>query len=161
MVKISIALILILNGCSSIGKSEILPAQREIATNQSGIAKVTQVETTGEENNYTFAVTVSSPDTGCDSYADWWEIITLDGELLERRILLHSHVEEQPFTRTIDSVAVLPEQKVIVRVHTSNDGYSSFAQQGTVSSGFTATTLPEEFAANLESVEPLPQNCAF
>ncbi|MGD1921438.1 MAG: hypothetical protein ACFCAD_22650 [Pleurocapsa sp.] len=43
----------------------------------------------------------------------------------------------------------------------SPDGYSSLAQKGTVESGFVSTTLSEGFAADLESVEPLPQNCAF
>ena len=37
------------------------------------VADVTAVEVRGEEGAYTFSVTVSSPDTGCDQYADWWE----------------------------------------------------------------------------------------
>lgn len=130
-------------------------------TQNSSTAKVVQVQATGEANNYTFAVTVSSPDTGCDRYADWWEVITPEGELLYRRVLLHSHVDEQPFERTGSPVTIQPQQQVIVRVHMSPDGYSPLAQQGSVASGFTEVTLSEEFAANLESVEPLPQNCAF
>lgn len=123
-------------------------------------AKVTDVEVMGEANDYTFAVTVSSPDTGCDRYADWWEVITPEGELIYRRVLLHSHVDEQPFERTGGIVAISPEQEVIVRVHMS-DGYSNLAQQGTVASGFNEVTLPEGFAEDLAAIEPLPENCAY
>ena len=130
-----------------------------LATNNT--AQVLKVEATGEANNYIFAVTVSSPDTGCDRYADWWEVITPSGELLYRRVLLHSHVNEQPFKRTGGVVKIQPQQKVIVRVHMSPDGYSLMAQQGTVKDGFKAITLPEDFATQLASVEPLPKSCAF
>lgn len=43
----------------------------------------------------------------------------------------------------------------------SDTGYSTLAQQGTVASGFTSTTLSPEFALELEKVEPLPGDCAF
>ena len=160
MLKIILILALMLSGCSTTIKSEILPKDTVMSENKS-IARVMEVEATGKADSYTFAVTVKSPDTGCDRYADWWEVITPEGELIYRRVLLHSHVDEQPFTRTGGTVAVKPEQEVVVRVHMSPDGYSSLAQQGTVESGFAATTLSEGFATNLESVEPLPQNCAF
>ncbi|MEM8722187.1 MAG: hypothetical protein AAGE84_23315 [Cyanobacteria bacterium P01_G01_bin.39] len=124
-------------------------------------AQITNVNATGEPNNYTFAVTVSSPDTGCDRYANWWEVVTPEGELIYRRVLLHSHVNEQPFQRTGGVVAILPDQEVIVRVHMSDTGYSALAQQGTVASRFAATTLSPDFGTDLETVEPLPGDCAF
>ena len=161
MVKLLLILVLILSGCSAVGQSEIIPTKETTVIRENAVAKVIEVEATGKPNGYTFAVTVSSPDTGCDRYADWWEVITPEGELIYRRVLLHSHVDEQPFRRTGGSVAIEPQQEVIVRVHMSPDGYSPLAQKGTVQSGFSATTLSEKFAANLESVEPLPQNCAF
>ncbi len=88
-------------------------------------------------------------------------MITPEGELIYRRVLLHSHVTEQPFRRTGGTVKIQPQQKVIVRVHMFPDGYSSIAQEGTVASGFSAVTLPSQFADSLATVEPLPQNCAF
>ena len=124
-------------------------------------AQVLKVAAKGEPNNYTFAVTIRSPDTGCDRYTDWWEVITPSGELLYRRVLLHSHVNEQPFTRTGGIVKIQPQQKVIVRVHLFPDGYSPIAQQGTIESGFSAVTLPSDFATSLASIEPLPKGCAF
>lgn len=162
MLKYALVLVLILSGCSSIGQSEAIPSKENIIMSENNaVAKVEKVEATGNENSYTFAVTIRSPDTGCDRYADWWEVVTPEGELVYRRVLLHSHVSEQPFRRTGGAVAIPSQQEVIVRVHMFPDGYSSLTQKGTVNSGFVSTTLPKEFATNLESVEPLPQNCAF
>ena len=162
MTKILLALIIILSGCSTMNESQVPQPKPVLATTEnSKTAKVLKVEATGKPNNYTFAVTVTSPDTGCDRYADWWEVITPSGELLYRRVLLHSHVDEQPFTRTGGTVVILPQQPVIVRVHMSPDGYSPMAQKGTVMNGFSEVTLPADFATSLANVEPLPTNCAF
>lgn len=159
---LALALSIVLSGCSSFNESKVVSTQPVIAmTEDNSTAQVTEVQATGDANNYTFAVTVESPDTGCDRYADWWEVITPEGELLYRRVLLHSHVDEQPFERTGGKVDITPEQEVIVRVHMSTDGYSSIAQQGSVKSGFETATLAEDFATDLESVEPLPTGCAF
>jgi hypothetical protein len=159
MIKIlCLVLILICTGCSIMNDSQIPPPQLVARANT---AKVLKVSATGEPNNYTFAVTVSSPDTGCARYADWWEVITPEGELLYRRVLLHSHVDEQPFTRRGGTVAIQPQQEVIVRVHMSPDGYSPIANQGTVEDGFSEVTLATDFATSLATVEPLPTDCAF
>ena len=136
-------------------------AQPAWAETPSNTAKVTQAKATGSPNNYNFSVTVSSPDTGCDRYANWWEVITPEGELIYRRILLHSHVDEQPFTRSGGKVSIAPQQEVIIRVHMFPDGYGAIAQQGTVEDGFSEVTLPQDFATELASVEPLPGKCAF
>ncbi len=145
MTKIlALALTIILSGCSIMNQSQLPEPKPVMAINNT--AQVLKVETTGESNNYTFAVTVSSPDTGCGTkgnsfagrYADWWEVITPSGELLYRRVLLHSHVNEQPFRRKGGVVKIQPQQEVIVRVHMNPDGYSTMAQQGTVELGFSA-----------------------
>ncbi len=124
-------------------------------------ADVTQVDVSGEEDRYTFSVTVKSPDTGCDQYADWWEVISPDGKLIYRRILLHSHTNEQPFTRSGGPVDIGPETKVIIRAHMNNTGYGGEALQGTISGGFTRVELSGDFASHLESRDPLPSACAF
>lgn len=161
MVKLVWLFAFIISGSSIISNHELSFNSAIAMTQNNSTAKVLEVQTRGEANNYTFGVTVSSPDTGCDRYADWWEVITPEGELLYRRVLLHSHVDEQPFERSGSPVKIQPQQQVIVRVHMSADGYSPLAKQGTVESGFAAVTLSEDFAENLESVEPLPKNCAF
>jgi hypothetical protein len=61
---------------------------------------VVAVEVTGEPGARAFTVTVRSPDTGCERYADLWEVVSTDGDLRYRRVLAHSHVDEQPFTRS-------------------------------------------------------------
>jgi len=47
----------------------------EINTNEEEQAIVTAVSVSGSENSYNFSVTIQSPDTGCDQYADWWDKI--------------------------------------------------------------------------------------
>ena len=156
---LSLASTIILGGC--ILNLSLLISKSESVLASMSNAEVLEVEATGEANSYTFAITIKSPDTGCDRYADWWEVITPEGELLYRRVLLHSHVDEQPFTRTGGTVEIAPTQPVIVRVHMSDSGYSPIARQGSVEDGFTEVTLPADFAISLADSEPLPDNCAF
>ena len=125
-------------------------------------ADVLAVNATGDPGAYTFAVTLHSPDTGCDNYADWWEVLDEDGTLLYRRILNHSHVDEQPFTRTGGPVPVQADQKVIVRGHVNTTGYGGRAMSGTVSSGFTYDpTIGADFASDVAQQDPQPTGCAF
>jgi len=124
-------------------------------------ADVVSVKTSGTESNYTFSVEVSSPDLGCQQYADWWEVLTEDGRLLYRRILAHSHVNEQPFVRSGGKVKIGKDELVIVRVHMSNTGYGRDGQKGSVFSGFKKILLEEDFAKNLEKADPQPSGCAF
>lgn len=124
-------------------------------------ATVTAVAVTGNPGNYSFAVTIASPDTGCDQYANWWEVITPEGELLYRRILAHSHVNEQPFTRSGGPVPVQADQSVIVRAHMHPSGYGKQALQGSVASGFEELSSESAIAPELASQPPLPDGCAF
>ncbi|QCW99083.1 hypothetical protein FGM00_02730 [Aggregatimonas sangjinii] len=134
--------------------SEMMPATAENAA-------VTKVEVSGDENAYTFSVTIASPDTGCTQYADWWEVVDLEGNLIYRRILTHSHVDEQPFTRSGGTVAISETTEVFVRAHMNNSGYGSTAQRGSVANGFSAAELDSDFAAALQEQAPLPDGCAF
>jgi len=124
-------------------------------------ADVMEVEASGSENNFTFSVTIRSPDTGCEQFADWWEVITTDGQLIYRRILLHSHVNEQPFTRNGGPVNIDNTQEVIIRAHMNNAGYGGIALKGTVNGGFLEIELARDFASVLEKTQPLPTGCAF
>jgi|GEM_PF-2150998 len=86
-------------------------------------ADVISVEVSGVDNNYTFSVGITSPDTGCEQYANWWEVISEDGQLIYRRILGHSHVAEQPFVRLGGKVKIDKQQVVIIRAHMNTSGY--------------------------------------
>jgi hypothetical protein len=126
-----------------------------------GLADVVAVAISGVPGNYSLSVTISSPDTGCRSYADWWEVVSTEGGLLTRRVLLHSHVDEQPFTRSGDPFEVRADAVLTVRAHMSEGGYGGTAMQGTVAEGFSSAVIPAGFASGLETQDPLPTNCAF
>ena len=124
-------------------------------------SRVTAVEVSPGGSGYSFAVTIESDETGCDQYANWWEVVTPEGELLYRRILAHSHVDEQPFTRSGGPVAISEEDVVVVRSHANPDGYSTQAMKGSVSEGFSPATLEDDFAIELAKSNPQPSDCAF
>lgn len=73
------------------------------------------IEASGD-GTYVVSATVSSPDTGWDKYADAWEVRDPEGNVLGTRELLHPHVDEQPFTRSLTDVQIPPglESAVLV-----------------------------------------------
>ncbi|GLR16373.1 hypothetical protein [Portibacter lacus] len=134
---------------------------QEHTVNQDSSVVVEKVAVSGNENAYLFNVTLKSPDTGCDQYADWWEIIDVSGNLIYRRNLSHSHVNEQPFIRSGSPVQILASDSVIIRGHMNNFGYGLSAMSGSVASGFETVILDDQFAISLDTVSPLPPKCAF
>jgi hypothetical protein len=74
---------------------------------------------------WNFDVTLRHPDTGWDHYADAWRIEAPNGSILGLRELLHPHVEEQPFTRSLSGVT-LPSgtDHVLIRARCLVDGWS-------------------------------------
>lgn len=122
---------------------------------------VEEVTASGGAGDYSFSVTLRSDETGCDQYADWWEVLDADGALLYRRILGHSHPDEQPFTRSGGPVPVTADQPITVRGHLHPHGYVGRAMSGSVAGGFAAVDLEQGYAADLEQVEPLPDGCLF
>ena len=124
-------------------------------------ADVMRVSVSGTPGSYSFSVTVRSPDTGCDQYADWWEVVSPEGQLIYRRVLLHSHVGEQPFTRSGGPFGVQQDEIVIIRGHMNTTGYGGIALRGNVAEGFSIAEIPPGFATGVDVVEPLPTACAF
>jgi hypothetical protein len=133
--------------------------QRQVAIEEK--ADVLTVEASGEAGAYQFSVKIHSPDLGCEQYADWWEVIDEGGELLYRRVLLHSHVDEQPFKRSGGPVAIQPDTIVWVRAHMNTGGYGGAALKGSVEAGFQPVDLSPDFAPELAQTPPLPEGCAF
>ncbi len=125
------------------------------------VADVISVKASGASGAYYFDVGVRSTETGCRQYADWWEVVSEEGRLLYRRVLLHSHVDEQPFVRGGGPVAIQPSTVVWVRAHMNAGGYGGVAFKGSPQSGFQAAPLPRDFAAGLATAPPLPDGCAF
>lgn len=143
---------------------EMARAKQNLVMKNEGIrarADVTSVQVTGEPGAYQFTVGVRSPDTGCRQYADWWEVVSEKGELLYRRVLLHSHVNEQPFVRSGGPVPIQPDTVVWVRAHLNSGGYGGVAYRGSVKSGFLRAEPGGGFAAGLANQPPLPDDCGF
>lgn len=124
-------------------------------------ADITDVSATGPTGKYIFRVTIESPDKGCEQYADWWEVVDEQGGLVYRRILAHSHVQEQPFTRQGGTIALAEDSKVWVRAHMNTTGYGGITYYGSVREGFKPRPMPEGFAMDIEKQSPQPTGCAF
>ena len=145
-------------------ETEIITEDEEMGAvnmNQDEQAVIKAVQVAGTENNYSFNVTIKSPDTGCQQYADWWEVFDQEGNLLYRRILGHSHVDEQPFTRSGGPIDISADQFVYIRAHMNPLGYGSFGMAGSVQEGFKEEMIETTVANELETTAPLPKNCAF
>jgi len=74
---------------------------------------------------YRVSVTLKHADTGWEHYANQWQILTPDHQVLGTRTLLHPHVDEQPFTRSLGNVKV-PEgtSSLIIQARDSVHGVS-------------------------------------
>jgi hypothetical protein len=72
-----------------------------------------------------FIVTLEHNDEGWQHYANQWDVMTLDDQLLGSRVLYHPHENEQPFTRSLSGV-MIPEgvRQVKIRAMDSVHGYS-------------------------------------
>jgi hypothetical protein len=127
---------------------------------------------TGADGAYTFSVSIESADIDCSQFADFWEVLGEDGSLLYRRILEHSHTDENgttdpdapgnTFTRSGGPVAVEATRVVVVRAHMSPGGYNGRAMRGSAQAGFThAPEIDSNFAPGVETLPPLPEGCLF
>jgi hypothetical protein len=71
---------------------------------------------------WTVSATILHADTGREHYADRFDVLDEDGNLLGSRTLFHPHVDEQPFTRSLNAVAIPDDVTTItVRAHDNVD----------------------------------------
>ncbi len=130
-------------------------------------------------SQHTLAVEIQSPDESCEKHADWWEVLTEDGEFVDRRLIENGpHPFEGPFTteQTIGGDSnVDPNQVLIIRAHfsspfgetynqqeqiiTDSSRYSSQAMKGSINRGFKSVRMPPRFAAGVERQDPQPEAC--
>jgi hypothetical protein len=105
------------------------PPSTPVGTGNADVQHVRAVQAT--DGTWTFHVAVQHPDSGWEDYADGWDVLTPDGEVLKpdpdspfTRLLLHPHENEQPFTRSQSGI-VIPDDvaQVRVRAHDLVDGY--------------------------------------
>lgn len=99
------------------GPAQADPAQIVAATAQAS----------GER--WRFDVTLAHGDTGWEDYADGWRVELADGTILGTRVLVHPHVEEQPFTRSLSGVAIPAGTDLVhIRAATNVTGWADSTQ---------------------------------
>jgi hypothetical protein len=80
--------------------------------------------TKAADGTYRFDVSVRHADEGWEHYADKWQVTGPDGAVYGERVLLHPHVNEQPFTRSQSGIAIPAGVKsVILRAHDKQHGW--------------------------------------
>ncbi len=85
------------------------------------------VDATAKRNgsDWTISVTLRHADTGWDHYANLWQVLSPDGHVLGERVLLHPHVDEQPFTRSLSGIEIPPDLRdVVIRASDTVHGFS-------------------------------------
>ena len=65
------------------------------------------------DGTWQFSATLSSPYDSPERYADAWRIMGLDGTVYGTRELAHDHGAEQPFTRSLGSVAIPADVELV------------------------------------------------
>ncbi len=75
---------------------------------------------------WSVSVTLQHGDTGWDHYADNWRVVDEAGAVLGDRVLLHPHVDEQPFTRSLSGVTVpTGTDTIFIEAHDKVHGWSA------------------------------------
>ena len=93
-----------------------------------GEADVVKAEADCAAQTCTFRVSVRHDDTGWEHYADHWVVLDPDGKELGRRVLLHPHETEQPFTRSLGGVRVAEGiNQVTIKAHDNVHEYGGEA----------------------------------
>jgi hypothetical protein len=73
---------------------------------------------------WSVSVTLRHNDTGWDHYADEWRIVDIDGQVFGNRVLLHPHIDEQPFTRSANGIIVPDDVSIVyIEAHDKIDGW--------------------------------------
>ncbi|GJL82922.1 MAG: hypothetical protein DHS20C01_25560 [marine bacterium B5-7] len=88
-----------------------------------GDVKIVNASASCVERVCRFDVTLEHDDTGFEHYADQWQVLDPDGNVLATRTLFHPHVDEQPFTRSLSGV-IIPDSltRVLIAARDSVHG---------------------------------------
>ena len=91
---------------------------------------ITEATVRAVGDSWTFSVTLRHPETGWDHYADGWEVLHPDGTRLGYRELVHPHVNEQPFTRSLSGVTIPDDlDTVLIRARDNVDGWAEATRE--------------------------------
>lgn len=89
----------------------LLMVASSLRANEASIVEAT-INAAGNDNKFRIDVTIAHADEGWNHYANRWDVLDEDGELLGSRVLHHPHVNEQPFTRSL-SLTIPPGVKTV------------------------------------------------
>jgi hypothetical protein len=84
-----------------------------------------KIQASGGDNSFRIDVTLEHADEGWDHYANRWDVLDENGELLGSRTLHHPHVNEQPFTRSLTLTIPESVKKVTIVASDSVHGDNS------------------------------------
>lgn len=88
--------------------------------------EIVKVVLTSHNGIWNAEVTLKHDDTGWEHYADAWRLVDQNGNEIARRTLHHPHVNEQPFTRTLNHISIAAKDKIIfIMAHDKKHGWSS------------------------------------
>ena len=100
----------------------VLTLSSHATAGEADVVKVKAQEARAGE--WRFSVSLRHADTGWDHYANNWEVLSPDGEIIATRVLGHPHVNEQPFTRSLSGVKIPKDlTHVVIRASDSVHGY--------------------------------------
>lgn len=90
-----------------------------------GDAEIVEAAAHREGADWRFDITIRHDDEGWSHYADIWRVVGPEGAVYGERTLLHPHVDEQPFTRSLHGVSI-PEgvETVLIEAHDTVHGWS-------------------------------------
>jgi hypothetical protein len=124
-------------------------------------ADVVEVKVAKVKEGYRFGVGIKSQETGCEQYANWWEVLNAEGRLRYRRILVHSHPKEQPFLRWGEVIDIDANETLYIRAHMFPSGYVGDVFEGSIAKGFTKRESLFIHCYKLETLPPQPKGCLY
>lgn len=87
--------------------------------------EIVKVVLTKHTGTWRADVTLNHADTGWNHYADAWRLVDEKGNEVGKRTLYHPHVNEQPFTRSLNDFQIPTNTKILfVEAHDLNRGWS-------------------------------------
>lgn len=97
-----------------IGLAAALLGLQSALAGQADVLKV-DIRPAADSGRFDIEVTLRHADSGWDHYANRWEVLSPDGQVMATRVLAHPHEHEQPFTRGLSGVKI-PAQYTWIRV---------------------------------------------
>ena len=90
-----------------------------------GEVQIVDAKATQRGDAWSFSVTLKHADSGWEHYADAWQVVDAQGEVLGTRTLFHPHENEQPFTRSLNGVAISDSlTTVYIKAHDNVHGWA-------------------------------------